>query len=115
MLLKITLRMFCPNIFTLKNKGALRNVLSKWFHKEPLTSEEPFCFTNGSLWYQNCSSLASLEEHFEAPLFLRVYFFFFLYQCKLRECSLLAGMYPSVKCMTFRTLFSHPKSKSNDC
>ncbi len=24
--------------------------LSKWFHKEPLTSEEPFCFTKGSLW-----------------------------------------------------------------
>ncbi len=21
--------------------------LSKWFHKEPLTSEEPFCFTKG--------------------------------------------------------------------
>ncbi len=24
--------------------------LSKWFHKEPLTSEEPFCFTKCSLW-----------------------------------------------------------------
>ncbi len=27
-----------------------RTFLSKWFHKEPLTSEEPFCFTKGSLW-----------------------------------------------------------------
>ncbi len=24
--------------------------LPEWFHKEPLTSEEPFCFTKGSLW-----------------------------------------------------------------
>ncbi len=24
--------------------------LSKLFHKEPLSSEEPFCFTKGSLW-----------------------------------------------------------------
>ncbi len=35
--------------FTLKNKGASRchrrTFLSKWFHKEPLTSEEPFFFT----------------------------------------------------------------------
>ncbi len=39
--------------YTLKNKGASwchrRTFLSKWFHKEPLTSEEPFCFTKGSL------------------------------------------------------------------
>ncbi len=39
-----------------KNKGASRCLeehfffLSKWFHKEPLTSEELFCFTKGSLW-----------------------------------------------------------------
>ncbi len=26
--------------------------LSKWFHKEPSTSEEPFCFTKGSLWWK---------------------------------------------------------------
>ncbi len=25
-------------------------VLSEWFHKEPLTSEESFCFIKGSLW-----------------------------------------------------------------
>ncbi len=35
--------------YPLKNKGASRchkiTFLSKWFHKEPLTSEEPFCFT----------------------------------------------------------------------
>ncbi len=41
---------------TLKNKGASwchrRTFLSKWFHKEPLTSEEPFCFTKGSLWWK---------------------------------------------------------------
>ncbi len=41
-------------VFTLKNKGASRchkiTFLSKWFYKEPLTSEEPFCFTKGSLW-----------------------------------------------------------------
>ncbi len=40
--------------YTLKNKGASRyhrrTFLSKWFHKEPLTSEEPFCFTKASLW-----------------------------------------------------------------
>ncbi len=40
--------------YTLKNKGASRchrrTFLSKWFHKELLTSEEPFCFTKGSLW-----------------------------------------------------------------
>ncbi len=40
--------------YTLKNKGASRchrrTFLSKWFHKEPLTSEEPFCFPKGSLW-----------------------------------------------------------------
>ncbi len=24
--------------------------LSKWFHKETLISEEPLCFTKGSLW-----------------------------------------------------------------
>ncbi len=36
--------------YTLKNKGASRchrrRFVSKWFHKEPLTS---FCFTKGSL------------------------------------------------------------------
>ncbi len=40
-------------LYTLKNKGASRchrrTFLSKWFHKEPLRSEEPFCFTKGSL------------------------------------------------------------------
>ncbi len=40
--------------YTLKNKGASwchrRTFLSKWFHKEPSTFEEPFCFTKGSLW-----------------------------------------------------------------
>ncbi len=39
---------------TLKNKGASRchgrTPLSKWFHKELLTSEEPFSFTKGFLW-----------------------------------------------------------------
>ncbi len=29
-----------------------RTFLSKWFHKEPLTSEEPFCFTKASLWWK---------------------------------------------------------------
>ncbi len=40
--------------YTLKNKGASRchrkTFLSKWFHKEPLTSEEPLCFTKDYLW-----------------------------------------------------------------
>ncbi len=27
-----------------------RTLLSKGFHKEPLTPEEPFCFTKGYLW-----------------------------------------------------------------
>ncbi len=42
--------------YTLKNKGASRchrrTFLSKWFHKEPLISEEPFCFTKASLWWK---------------------------------------------------------------
>ncbi len=33
-----------------------RTFLSKWFHKDPLTSEEPFCFTKGSLWWKEGSS-----------------------------------------------------------
>ncbi len=41
---------------TLKNEGASRRhrrtFLSKWFHKEPLTSEEPFCFTKYYLWWK---------------------------------------------------------------
>ncbi len=42
-------------IYTLLKIKVLHNAigehfLSKWFHKGPLTSEEPFCFTNGSLW-----------------------------------------------------------------
>ncbi len=36
------------------NKGSSqchrRTFLSKWLDKEPLTSEEPFCFTKGYLW-----------------------------------------------------------------
>ncbi len=75
-----------------------RIFLSNWFHKEPLTSEESFYFTKASLWRKgssdykklrkrwffkepltelilcgtkNGSSMASLEEPFEAPLFLR--------------------------------------------
>ncbi len=40
--------------YTLKNKDASQyhriTFLSKWFHKESLTSEEPFCFTKDSLW-----------------------------------------------------------------
>ncbi len=43
-------------LYTLKNKvfyGATEEpFLSKWFHKEPLTSEEPFCFTKASLWWK---------------------------------------------------------------
>ncbi len=40
----------------LKNKGASRchrrTFLSERFHKDPLTSEEPFSFTNSSLWWK---------------------------------------------------------------
>ncbi len=37
--------------YTLKNKDAIEEpFLSKWYHEEPLTSEEPFCFTKASLW-----------------------------------------------------------------
>ncbi len=47
-------------MFTFRNKGASRchrrTFLSKWFHKEPLTSEETFCFTKGSLWQKEGSS-----------------------------------------------------------
>ncbi len=49
------LRSLTKHLYTLKNKGAShgihrRTFLSKWFHKEPLTYEEPFSFTKGSLW-----------------------------------------------------------------
>ncbi len=33
-----------------------RTFLSKWFHKEPLTSEETFCFTKVYLWQKKGSS-----------------------------------------------------------
>jgi len=43
-------------LYTLKNKGASRchrkTFLSKWFHKETLTSEESFCFTKLYLWWK---------------------------------------------------------------
>ncbi len=75
-----------------------------WFHKEHLTSEEPFCFTkgylcekvssdykkvrkrcflknlwlNGSLWNQKGSFMASLEEPFKHLYFKSVYFIKYL-------------------------------------
>ncbi len=53
--LNITVLELVHNLFTLLKIKVLHNAteepfLSKWFHIEPLTSEEPFCFTKGSLW-----------------------------------------------------------------
>ncbi len=42
--------------------------LSKWFHKEPLTSEEPFCFTKGSLWRKNVLQIIKKREFFKEHL-----------------------------------------------
>ncbi len=94
---------------TLKNKGAsgchIRPFLSTWVHKEPLTSEESFCFTKGYLWWKkvlqiikkqgrygslmniwlvhwgtkNCYYMASLWITFELLLFLNVVTFIFFY------------------------------------
>ncbi len=67
--------------------------LSKWFHKELLTSEEPFCFTKDYLWWKKRWFFKEplterlfvepkmvllwhrLKNSVEAPLFLRVYIF----------------------------------------
>ncbi len=57
--------------YTLNNKGASRyhrrTFLSKWFHKESLTSEEPFCFTvfvakEGSSDYKKVRKRCSLKN-----------------------------------------------------
>ncbi len=46
-----------------------RTFLSKWFHKEPLTSEEPFCFTKGSLWWKKVLQIKGKEQmFFKEPL-----------------------------------------------
>ncbi len=42
--------------------------LSKWFHKDPLTSEEPFCFTKGSLWRLSDYIKVRKRWLFEEPL-----------------------------------------------
>ncbi len=50
-----------------------KKVRKRWFFKEPLTEwffVEPKMVLCGT---KNGSSMASLEEPFEAPLFLRVY------------------------------------------
>ncbi len=36
--------------------------LTKWFHKEPLTSEESFCFTKGSLWQKKVLQIIKRSE-----------------------------------------------------
>ncbi len=81
-----------------------KNLLSKWFHKEPLISAEPFCFTKDYLKRKKVLQIIKKvrkrcffkepltewlfvepnmvlvwhhgEEPFEAPLFLRVYLMF---------------------------------------
>ncbi len=61
-------------INTLTHKGASRchriTFLSKRFHKEPLTSEEPFCFTKGSLWWKGSSDYKTVRKRwfFKEPL-----------------------------------------------
>ncbi len=59
--------------YTLKNKGAprchRRAVLSKWFHKKTLRSEEPFCFTKDSLWCKKFIQIMKRQERdFKEPL-----------------------------------------------
>ncbi len=58
--------------YTLNNKGASRyhrrTFLSKWFHKESLTSEESFCFT--VLWRKKVLQIikSKKEMFFKEPL-----------------------------------------------
>ncbi len=57
------------NNYNLKHKGASRcyrrMFLSKWFHKESLTSEEPFCSTKaGSSDYTKVRKRCSVTEWF---------------------------------------------------
>ncbi len=118
-----------------KNKGASRchrrTFLSECFHKEPLTSEEPFCFTKDALWWKkvlqiikklrkrwffkepltewskNGSSMASLEE----PLFLRLYitsfqtsqllFWVFFMFCQLSNCHAVKLHYNQLNTLYF--------------
>ncbi len=51
---------------TLKNKGTSRclrrTFLCRWFHKEPLTSEEAFCFTKGALWWKKVIQIIRKQE-----------------------------------------------------
>ncbi len=53
-------------LLTLKNKDASRyhrrTFLSKWFHKESLTSEEPLCFTKDSLWWKKVLQIIKRQE-----------------------------------------------------
>ncbi len=64
---------------TLKNKGASLchriTFLSKWFHKEPLTSEETFCFTKGSLWQKKVERDGSLNLWLNGSLWNQKWFF----------------------------------------
>ncbi len=50
------------------NKGASRchrrTFLSKWFHKEPLTSEELFCFTKVFLWRNKVLQIIKRYERY---------------------------------------------------
>ncbi len=45
---------FRPTLLKIKGASWCHRItfLSKWFHKEPLTSEEPFCCTKGSVWWK---------------------------------------------------------------
>ncbi len=86
-------------LYTLKNKAASwchrRTFLSKWFNKEPLTSEEPFCFTKASLWWkkvlQNIKRCSLTEWFFVEPklvlLWHRCEPFKHLYFCECTDPS----------------------------
>ncbi len=46
----LTLQVRLSSMWMPRNRKS--ETLSTQFHKEPLTSEEPFCFTKGSLWWK---------------------------------------------------------------
>ncbi len=50
--------------------------LSKWFHKETLISEEPLCFTKGSLWRKK--KLFGLYKVKEQMVLCGTKFFYFM-------------------------------------
>ncbi len=67
-----------------------RTFLSKWFHKEPLTSEETFCFTKVYLWQKKGSSdYKKLRKRW----FFNLWAFDFMVLCGSKNGSLMASLW----------------------